>query len=274
MGFFAKLPKIGQDTEPGFNLTKDTEVHSTGPTTVTKTKVRMAETHTTTIEDSTEANPRKDEPLLQPASKVSPGAGRLPLFIDFWRKVTTNNFVLQIVEFGYKIKFYKTPPMLTLSSGSFSASRSFSISQEVSILRTKTAVAITPPSKDQFVSPIFTVAKKDSKKRRVILNLKFLNNYILKTSFKLEGHDVISNMIQPGDYFVSIDLCDAYLMFLMHPDFWKFLCFDWEKQRFFFRCMPFGLTSAPRIFTKVFKRVLIFLRKRGLKISTWFDDII
>ena len=164
--------------------------------------------------------------------------------------------------------------MLTLSSGSFSASRSISISQEVSILHSKTAIAITPPSRDQFVSPIFTVAKKDSPKRRVILNLKFLNNYILKTSFKLEGYDVISNMIQPGDYFVSIDLCDAYLMFLMHPEFWKFLCFDWEKQRFYFRCMPFGLTSAPRIFTKVFKRVLIFLRKKGLKISAWFDDII
>ena len=213
-------------------------------------------------------------PLLQAASNVSPGAGRLPLFIDFWRKVTTNNLVLQIVEFGYQINFYKLPPLMSLTSGSFSSSRSLSVSQEVSILLSKTAVATIPPSKDQFVSPIFTVAKKDSEKRRVILNLKFLNNYIIKTSFKLEGYDVISNMIQPGDYCVSIDLCDAYLMFLMHSDFWKYLCFDWENQRYFFRCMPFGLTSSPRIFTKVFKTVLTFLRKRGLKISAWFDDII
>ena len=212
--------------------------------------------------------------LLQAASSVSPGAGRLPLFIDFWKKVTTNNLVLQIVEFGYKINFFKIPPMLSLNSGSFSSSRSVSVSQEVSILLSKTAVDTITPSKDQFVSPIFTVAKKDSEKRRVILNLKFLNNYIFKTSFKLEGYDVIINMIQPGDYFVSIDLCDAYLMFLMHSDFWKYLCFDWENQRYFFRCMPFGLTSSPRIFTKVFRTVLTFLRKRGLRISAWFDDII
>ena len=211
--------------------------------------------------------------MLQPPSSITPGAGRLHLFIDFWRKVTTNNFVLQIVEFGYKIQFFKIPPMLTLNSGTFSTSRSLSVSNEVSILQLKTAVITIPLSEDQFVSPIFTVPKKDSDKRRVILNLKFLNTFILKTTFKLEGYEVISNMIQPGDFFVSIDLCDAYLMFLMHPDYWKYLCFDW-KVRFCFRCMPFGLTSSPRIFTKVFKRVLIFLRSRGLRISAWFDDII
>ena len=38
--------------------------------------------------------------------------------------------------------------------------------------------------------------------------------------------------------------------------------------------MPFGLTSAPRIFTKVLKVVLNFLRSRGIKASAWFDDII
>ena len=38
--------------------------------------------------------------------------------------------------------------------------------------------------------------------------------------------------------------------------------------------MPFGLTSAPCIFTKVFKTILVFLRSRGLRICAWFDDII
>ena len=38
--------------------------------------------------------------------------------------------------------------------------------------------------------------------------------------------------------------------------------------------MPFDLTSSPRIFTKILKRVLIFLRGRGLRITAWFDDIL
>ena len=155
-----------------------------------------------------------------------------------------------------------------------SPSRSISLSKEVSTLISKSAVIAVPPNSNQFVSPIFDVAKKDSDDRRIILNLKTLNKFIVKVSFKLEGYDDIINMIRKGDYFVSIDLQDAYLMFLMHPFYWKFLCFDFLNTRYHYKVMPFGLTSAPRIFTKVFKKVLIFLRGKGLRVSAWFDDII
>ena len=155
-----------------------------------------------------------------------------------------------------------------------SSSRTNSISNEVSILLSKSAIASISPSKDQFVSPIFDIPKKDSMNRRVILNLKTLNQFIIKSSFKLEGYEEITNMIRKGDYFISIDLQDAYLMFLIHPFFWKYLCFDFLDTRYHYKVMPFGLTSAPRIFTKVFKTVLVFLRSRGLRICAWFDDII
>ena len=188
--------------------------------------------------------------------------------------MTANNFILQIVEFGLMIQFHTIPPMLHLTSGSFSPSRSLSVNSEISQLVSKTAVEDIAPSADQFVSPIFDVPKKDCDRRRVILNLKVLNDYITKTTFKLEGYDTIIRMLRRDDYFVSIDLQDAYLMFLIHPDFRKYFCFDWGSVRFRYRCMPFGLTSSPRIFTKVFKSVLVFLRGRGLRISAWFDDII
>ena len=163
---------------------------------------------------------------------------------------------------------------MQLPSGSFSPSHFVAVSNEISILYSKTAIAQITPSDSQFVSPIFDVPKKDCDARRVILNLKILDTYIVKTSFKLEGLDTIINMLRPGDFLVSIDLSDAYLMLLIHPDMWHYLCFDWDNIRYHYRCMPFGLTSSPRIFTKVLKCVLIFLRGRGLRISAWFDDII
>ena len=81
-------------------------------------------------------------------------------------------------------------------------------------------------------------------------------------------------MIQVGDFMVSIDLKDAFLMLSMHPSFHKYLCFEWLNVRYCYTSMPFGLTSAPRIFTKVLKSVLVFLHSRGLRVSAWFDDII
>ena len=218
-------------------------------------------------------DPRREEPLLQTASNHSPGAGRLKLFYFKWFEVTKNSIILNIVREGLRIQFHTIPPMKYLTSN-FSHSRSITMSKEISILYSKTAIGLTKFSPDQFISPIFDVPKKDTKNRRVILNLKDLNNYIVKTKFKLEGYSTIIRLIRQGDFLVSIDLTDAYLMFSMHPDFWKFLCFEFKEDIYFYKCMPFGLTSSPRIFTKVMKSVLVFLKKRGIRASAWFDDII
>ena len=259
MAVFGWHLKTGRGSRPGISLTTpDTTTTGLTTTRVPTTGTIKAIRTEVPRERAIVENPRGSDQVLRPASEESPGAGRLPLFADFWRKVTSNNFVLNIVQYGLKIQFHTFPPMLSLPAGSFSASRTLSVSTEVSTLFSKSAITSVSPSSDQFVSPIFDVPKKDCDNRRVILNLKILNSYILKTSFRLEGVDTIINMLRPGDYFISIDLRDAYLMLLIHPDFWKYLCFDWEGKRFFYRCMPFGMTSSPHTFTKVFKRVLVF----------------
>jgi Reverse transcriptase (RNA-dependent DNA polymerase) len=38
--------------------------------------------------------------------------------------------------------------------------------------------------------------------------------------------------------------------------------------------MPFGLSSAPRAFTKILKVVMAFLRKKGIRIIIYLDDIL
>ena len=279
LGFFEIPAKTGQETEDSSQITTSsltTEVTETIPTPSPGIRVTTIPIRETTISNgsSSSQSPRGDIQLLQPANKQTPGAGRLPLFKHFWQQVTTNSFVLKVIEFGYRLQFFKLPPLKIINSGNFSSSRISSVSKELSILYSKTAIVSTTPSPDQFVSPIFDVPKKNSDKRRVILNLKFLNNYIIKSTFKLEDYNDIINMVRKGDYFVSIDLCDAYLMILIHPSFWRYLCFDWLGLRYHYRCMPFGLTSSPRIFTKIFKQVLTFLRSRGLRISAFFDDIL
>ena len=117
--------------------------------------------------------------------------------------------------------------MIEIYSSPFSSLREDSISLEISELYNKSAIDTTKPTDDQFISPIFDVPKRDTKKRRVILNLKFLNKYIVKTGFKMEGYDTLFRLVQQGDYFISIDLMDAYLTFSINSEFWKFLCFKW-----------------------------------------------
>jgi hypothetical protein len=41
-----------------------------------------------------------------------------------------------------------------------------------------------------------------------------------------------------------------------------------------FQCLAFGLSSAPWIFTKILKPIVSFLRKNGLRLIIYLDDIL
>ena len=73
---------------------------------------------------------------------------------------------------------------------------------------------------------------------------------------------------------VKLDLKDAYLTIPVHPSHQKFLRFAWKGRVFQFNCLAFGLASAPRLFTKILKVVAAYLRKHGMRLIIYLDDIL
>ena len=90
----------------------------------------------------------------------------------------------------------------------------------------------------------------------------------------MEGLQAISSLISLGDFLASLDLQDAFLTIAMHPEFFKYLCFDFEGVRYCFVALVFGLSCAPRVFTKLLKVPLSSMRLEGIRNSAWLDDII
>ena len=77
----------------------------------------------------------------------------------------------------------------------------------------------------------------------------------------------------PGCFMTSIDLKDAYYSVPMALEHQKYLKFVWRNQLYAFTCLPMGLTSSPRIFTKILKPVFATLRaKFGHSCLGYFDD--
>ncbi|WP_411027016.1 reverse transcriptase domain-containing protein, partial [Salmonella sp. s55044] len=71
----------------------------------------------------------------------------------------------------------------------------------------------------------------------------------------------------------SIDLKDAYLHIPIHPNCHWFLAFHYiGGQDYQFTSLPFGLSTAPKVFTRVIRSVLSFLRRRGLVVFAFLDD--
>ncbi|KAI8480797.1 hypothetical protein Bbelb_414820 [Branchiostoma belcheri] len=176
---------------------------------------------------------------------------------------------------GYKLEFATTPPIqgrLPLSRPRDDAQAAV-IDEEVRTLLTKGAVTEVPYHHTQFVSTLFTVPKKTGGLRPVI-NLKPLNKFLHKQRFKMESLRLIKHLVRPGDYMAKLDLTDAYFTIPVHKDDRKYLTFHWRGRFYQFQCLPFGVATAPRVFTKVMKVPIALLRRRGFRLVVYLDDIL
>lgn len=136
------------------------------------------------------------------------------------------------------------------------------------------AIGVSSHEEGEFISNIF-FREKPNGQIRIILNLKSLNHFIDYKHFKMEHLNFITDMVRNLDWFGSIDLTDAYFSVSVHEEHWKFLKFKWNGTLFHYRVLVFGLSSAPRVFTKLCKPVLAILRGTHLiRCSLYLDDLL
>lgn len=89
--------------------------------------------------------------------------------------------------------------------------------------------------------------------------------------------DTVQDLLQivfPFCYFMTIDFKHAYFSVSINPKERKWLKFKWKDDDYQFTCLPQGLSSAPRLFTKLLKPVLTHLRKLGMFVMCYTDDCI
>ena len=114
---------------------------------------------------------------------------------------------------------------------------------------TKDAVEPVSARTPGFYCNLFLVAKLTGGFRPMI-NLKNLNCLMYNQNFKMEMSRSIVKSVCSGDWTVSIDLKDAYFHVPVHRDYRHFLRFAISQtEAYQFKALPFGLCSAPRIFT-------------------------
>lgn len=200
-------------------------------------------------------------------------AGRLTYFIEQWKSFTQDPFVLQCVQ-GYKIPFVSKPKQIFIPKNKVASQiEIYAIESEIARLLSFGAISLSKPERDQFVSPIFLVPKPDGK-FRFILNLKQLNKSVRCPKFKMEDYRTAQRLVSPGCYFTKLDLKDAYFLIPIDTSHRKFLKFAWNSQLYNFNCLPFGLNTGPRVFTKLLKPILARFRKQGFLIVCYIDDLL
>ena len=79
-------------------------------------------------------------------------------------------------------------------------------------------------------------------------------------------------MVTPGMYHTNIDLLDMFLTIPMSTAASSYFKFSFKGRLFKFIVLPFGYTGSPKIFTKILRPLLAYLRHKALLVSFYLDD--
>lgn len=130
---------------------------------------------------------------------------------------------------------------------------------------------VEPVTGRVFLSRLFTVPKK-SRSLRLVMDLSALNKFLKPLRFKMVSVAQVRSVLREGVWLASLDLQDAYWHVPIHPRYRRYLAFQVGRDTYQFTRLPFGLSLAPRVFTKLVRVVGARLAEAGVSTLMYLDD--
>ncbi len=190
---------------------------------------------------------------LPPCSRSLEFIQPLATWAEAWQAIPgVSEWVMGIIKRGYSLQFARRPPRFSgVVSTSVQGENARVLRSEVMTLLEKGAIEMVHPalSESGFYSRYFLVPKKDGG-LRPILDLRRLNHALMRRPFRRITLKQILSQIRTEDWFCSLDLKDAYFHIQIAPHHRRFLRFAFERVADQYTVLPFGLSLAPRTFTK------------------------
>ncbi|KAI2646365.1 Gag-Pol polyprotein [Labeo rohita] len=201
----------------------------------------------------------------QPPEPILPLATRA----EAWQAIPgVSEWVMGIIKRGYSLRFARRPPHFSGVVPTLVVSKDAHVLRsEVMILLEKGAVEVVHPAQSEsgFYSRYFLVPKKDGG-LRPILDLRHLNRALMKHRAIQDDH------IEADPLAHTPRGLDAYFHIQIAPHHRRFLRFAFEGVAYQYTVLPFGLSLAPRTFTKCMDAALSPLRQKGIRILNYLDN--
>ena len=200
--------------------------------------------------------------------------GSLHQSYSFWVSIGAHPFLLDVIQSGYRIPFRSVPPpLLRPNNRSALEHNDFVYDSLGELFRNGWARLVPEPP--HCVSPL-QVAIQPNGKKRLILDLTHVNQYVWKQTFKMEGLSQAASYFIPDGWAFSYDITKSFYHMDVHPDSQDYLgfSFKFDGHTYFgvFTVCCFGLCSAPWLLTKLLKPLLTRWRSLGLYHFIYLDD--
>ena len=202
---------------------------------------------------------------------------RLKHHYDFWVELRSPEWLLDLIKDGVKIPFESSPPKIFLPNSSSVMSPEY-----IQWVRTTlqefldfgfVSIVSEPP---YCVMPL--QIKNTSGKLALIYDMSPLNQYVDKSSFKLEGWEEMFEYSKRAEFAVQFDLKKFYLQIGIEPSMKKYFGFTFpffenmDPIYFVWNTVPYGYTRAPFIARNLLKPLIAKWRFLGAMVVVFYDD--
>lgn len=232
-----------------------------------------------------------EEWFPHPAPHI-PVVGRFAHFVNEWEIISNNATIVSIVRNGYSPSLesqtdalwtqtegwisYPTPEpvlenFLIETAREWQAMGVLTPAQEYYYPPKNVQFDSRPPSSKIFIHPTFVV---EHPKLRLIGDLRSTNKRLTPIHFKMETWADLLLLLPHYRWAVQIDIADAYLHVGILKSDRTLMLIEILGKIYQPNAMLFGLTGAPRIWTKVTKVPIAVLRQNGVVIFVYIDDLL
>ena len=212
------------------------------------------------------------------SSKTASVKGNLKKHLGFWDSIGTPPFIRDTIENGYKLPFTNPPEPAAFKNNRSSKLHAQFVENAISELNQSGRIIECHEPPLVIISPL-SVSVQPGGKKRLILDLRYVNKSLVKKHVKYEDWKVAMPYFDIGSFMFTFDLKSGYHhieIFDQHQS--NHLGFAWtynsskETKFYKFTVLPFGLSTAPHIFTKVLKPLEKHRRRQNICIAIFLND--
>jgi len=212
---------------------------------------------------------------IEGGEQIEEVRGRLKANIDFWQHtLKPAPWVLDCIIDGYKLPLRVVPDCFTKKNQESALKNSNFVAEALRELETNRCIERVD-DQPHICSPL-SVVENGKGKSRLVINLRYLNQFLWKDKFKYEDIRIAMLMFQKNDFMFSFDLKSGYHHVEIYKPHRRYLGFQWihegRAQFFVFTVLPFGLATACYAFTKLLRPLVKYWRSQGLRVILYLDD--
>ena len=154
--------------------------------------------------------------------------GNLRRHAEFWEKeLGANDFILNVIKFGYKIPLRYIPAPTEFKNNLSALKESEFV--EDSIKKLLQQYFISEVEQPHYMTSPLSVARSSLGKRRLVLDLSFLNKFVWKENIKFDDWKIFEQLIESNEqaYFFKFDFKSGHHHVEIHDESQKYLGFSW-----------------------------------------------